>query len=63
MGDSVNPGTLANGSTALLSYQIDMPNKLGTNSNWKIISFITDATTNEILNVQMSNLGTLKDWN
>jgi hypothetical protein len=63
MGDSVNPGTLANGSTAILSYQIDMPNKLGTNSNWKIISFITDATTNEILNVQMSNLGTLKDWN
>ncbi len=63
MGDLVNPGTLANGSTAVLSYEIDMPNKLGTNSNWKIISFITDATTNEILNVQMSNLGTLKDWN
>ena len=63
MGDLVNAGTLANGSSAVLSYEIDMPNKMGTSSNWKIISFITDATTNEILNVQMSNLGTLKDWN
>ncbi|MBK9638806.1 MAG: Omp28-related outer membrane protein [Bacteroidetes bacterium] len=63
MGDSVNPGILAKGSTALLSYEIDMPNKLGTNSNWKIISFITDATTNEIINVQMSDLGKLKNWN
>ncbi|MFN0188602.1 MAG: Omp28-related outer membrane protein [Bacteroidia bacterium] len=63
MGDAVNPGTLANGSTAVLSYEIDMPSKLGTNSNWKIISFISDATTNEILNVQMSDLGILKNWN
>ena len=63
MGDLVNPGTLANGSTAVLSYEIDLPNKLGSSSNWKIISFITDATTNEIYNVQMCDLGTLKDWN
>ena len=63
MGDSVNPGTLANGSTAVLTYEIDLPNKMGTNSTWKIISFITDATTNEIQNVQMCDLGKLKDWN
>lgn len=63
MGDSVNPGTLANGSTAVLTYEIDLPNKMGTNSTWKIISFITDATTNEIQNVQMCDLGKLKNWN
>lgn len=63
LGDTVTPQTLANGSTCKLNYEIDMPNKLGTSSNWKIISFITDATTNEILNVQMSDLGALKNWN
>jgi hypothetical protein len=63
MGDAVNPGTLANGSTSVLSYAIDMPNKLGSNNTWKVISFITDATTNEIINVQMSDLGKLKNWN
>lgn len=63
MGDAVNPTMLANGSNTQLSYEFDLPNKLGSNSNWKIISFITDASTNEILNVQMGELGKLKNWN
>ena len=63
LGDVVTPPSLANGSTCVLNYQIDMPNKLGSSSNWKIISFITDATTNEVMNVQMCDLGALKNWN
>lgn len=63
MGDIISPSSLIAGGTSVLSYEIDLPKKLGSNSTWKIISFITDATTNEVLNVQMSTLGTLKDWN
>jgi hypothetical protein len=63
LGDVVTPQTLANGSTSILYYEIDTPNKMGSSSTWKIISFITDATTNEVLNVQMGDLGSLKNWN
>jgi|GEM_PF-3408010 len=62
LGDQINP-TVVNGGTGVMSYTIDLPKKLGTNSTWKIISFITDATDNQVLNVQMSDVGTVKDWN
>ena len=63
LGDVVTPHILSNGGKCVLYYEIDLLNKLGSSSNWKLISFITDATSNEVLNVQMCELGALKNWN
>ena len=63
MGDAINSNALVSGGSDVKTYTLDLPAKYGTNSTWKVISFITDDATNEILNVQMGTLGTIQDWN
>jgi Outer membrane protein Omp28 len=62
LGNSVNPTTMVPGGSATFTFKFDVPERTG-NSTWKIIAFISDATTKEVLNVQEATLGTLKDWN
>ncbi|MBL7924203.1 MAG: Omp28-related outer membrane protein [Bacteroidia bacterium] len=63
MGDPINITAQVAGGSAVFNYKIDMPQKHNPNSTWKVIAFITNDVTNEIVNVQMGDLGSLQDWN
>jgi hypothetical protein len=63
LGNSINPTAFVAGGSDIISYTTDIPKKYSTNSAWKIIAFITHATSNEILNVQIADVGRTKDWN
>lgn len=63
LGSSINPTAFVAGGSDIISFTTDIPKKYSTNSTWKIIAFITHATSNEILNVQIADVGRTKDWN
>jgi hypothetical protein len=62
-GHSINPANLVTGGTEIFSLQVDLMEKSTSNSQFKVLCFITDDLSGEVLNVQMGTLGTLKDWN
>ncbi len=62
-GDNVNPMAQVAGGSDVVTYKLDIPQKYNSNSKWYLVAFITDNTSNEVLNVQSAELGTLKDWN
>lgn len=62
-GNTLSTTTINAGSSIVSGFTVDIPEKINPNSRWKVIAFITDAVTNEILNVQQADLGTIKNWN
>lgn len=62
-GDAINPNANIAGGTYIHPIIVDVPKKLDPNSKFKIIAFLTNTSTNEIVNVQEAELGILKDWN
>lgn len=62
-GNSLSTTPINAGNTVVSGFTVDIPEKINPNSQWKIIAFISDAGTNEILNVQQADLGTIKNWN
>ncbi len=62
-GDAINATSMVAGGKDVMTYQIDLPLKYNASSKYYIVSFITDDASNEVLNVQVALLGTLKDWN
>ena len=63
-GDAVSQNLQTAGNIATFNYQIDMLQKLAPGSGvYMIESFIVDATTNDIINVQQCILGANKGWN
>jgi hypothetical protein len=62
-GETINSANITAGGSQVFSYEIDIPAKLSGVSTFKVLSFISDATTNEVVNVQECVLGQEKDWN
>lgn len=62
-GETINNANIIPGGQEVFSYTIDIPSKMSAVSTFKVLSFITDATTNEVVNVQECILGQEKDWN
>lgn len=62
-GNVLSTTTINAGSSIVSGFTVDIPEKINPNSQWKVIAFITDAVTNEILNVQQADLGAIKNWN
>lgn len=62
LGNSINPASMVTGGSGTFTFKFDVPERTG-NSTWKIVAFISDATSKEVLNVQEATLGTLKNWN
>lgn len=63
LGNTIPATSILPGGAYSLDLKMDLPQKMGNNSKWKIITFITDLGTQEVLNVQEGLLGTTKDWN
>ncbi len=61
--ESIVPAALVAGGSQVFSYQIDLLEKSNTSSKYKVLAFITDNLTGEVLNVQCGELGRLVDWN
>ncbi|CAN5626319.1 hypothetical protein BH11BAC2_BH11BAC2_13760 [soil metagenome] len=62
-GNAINPAANIPGGSDIISLQFDMPGKYSAIGNYKILCFLTDAATNEVVNVQQADIGTTKDWN
>lgn len=62
-GDAISPSANKPGGQFIDHLKIDMPSKLDASSKFLIVAFITNTTTNEIVNVQQAPLGQIKDWN
>lgn len=62
-GNPLSSTPINSGNTVVSGFTVDIPEKINTNSRWMIVAFISDSGTNEILNVQQAELGTIKNWN
>ncbi len=63
LGDGINPAANVPGGKYIHHLRTDMPRKLDANSTLMIITFLTNTSTNEVVNVQKAPLGSVKDWN
>lgn len=61
--DVINNSNMVAGGSQIFSKNFDLPEKFSGVSNYKILSFIYDINTKEVLNVQQCDLGAEKDWN
>lgn len=62
-GDLIQSSNTVPGGTQVFTYRADLPVKSNNASKFYVLAFITDQVTKEVLNVQMGELGTTKDWN
>lgn len=62
-GNPLTSSTINPGSALVSGFTVDIPEKINPNSRWKIIAFLSNSGTNEILNVQQAELGIVKNWN
>lgn len=62
-GQAINAINMVAGGVEIFNYSIDIPQKMSSVSTFKVIAFITDSNTNEVVNVQECILGQEKDWN
>lgn len=61
--NTINGVNMVPGGKEVFTNWIDLPTMLSGNSTYKILSFIIDTNTQEVLNVQECVLGQEKDWN
>ena len=61
--DVISSTNMVAGGSQIFTKEFDLPAKYSGNSNFKILSFIYDLNTQEVLNVQQCDLGAEKDWN
>lgn len=62
-GDRINSINMVPGGEQIFSYRIDLPAHLSAGSTFKLVSFIIDGNTQEVMNVQQADLNSTKDWN
>lgn len=62
-GANINPTAMVAGGKDVQTFKLDLPPRFYGRSNFNVIAFITDAGSNEVLNVQSTRLGTTKNWN
>lgn len=61
--NSISTANQVAGGEEVFTNWVDIPAVFSGTSNFKILSFIIDTNTNEVLNVQQCALGQEKDWN
>jgi hypothetical protein len=61
--NTINGVNMVPGGEEVFTNWVDLPTMLSGNSTYKILSFIIDTNTQEVLNVQECVLGQEKDWN
>lgn len=62
-GNAINPVVMVPGGKEVQTFRFDLPARYYSQSNYNVVTFITEATSNEVINVQVGRLGTTKDWN
>jgi hypothetical protein len=62
-GNTINPAVMVPGGKEVQTFRFDLPARYYSQSNYNVIAFITEANSNEVINVQVGRLGTTKDWN